>query len=98
MAVGLTRSQTLPGIADMRLGLRLQSGVAEVRELGVYRADVRYREGDRFTIRIQDGRVSYAHNGRVFHSSPYSDPYRLYAGTSFSNIDAAVEDILLYAE
>ena len=98
MDVGLSRSQSIPAPNDLRLGLRFQSGVAEVRENGTYRADVRYRDGDKFMIRIKEGRVTYAHNGRVFYTGNYSDPYRMYAAVSFQNLDAALEDIRLYAD
>ncbi|MDP1930779.1 MAG: hypothetical protein Q8L60_04920 [Gammaproteobacteria bacterium] len=98
LLAGFTRTQAIPAAADIVLGLRLQSGVAEVRERGIYRADIRYRDGDRFSITIKAGRVSYARNGSVFYSAAYSSSTRLFAGTSLYNLDAAIENVTLVVD
>lgn len=90
---GFTLRQRIPAGDDFALGLRLQSGMAEVREWGGYRAEIRYRQGDRFSISVRDGRAYYALNGAVFHSTEYTDSSRLFAGTSLYNLDAAVDDV-----
>lgn len=93
MNAGFTMRQTIPTGNDFALGLRLQSGMAEVREWGNYRAEIRYQEGDRFSISIRDGRAYYALNGSVFHSVEYTERRRLFAATSLYNRDAAVENV-----
>lgn len=89
---GFTKSQALPDAESLVLSLRFQSGIAEVREGNDYKADIRYHKGDRFSITVSEGRVLYARNGTVFHSTPYRNSQRLYAGTVLYNIDAAVSD------
>jgi hypothetical protein len=65
--LGFTR-KTLPGVKDFDFALRLNKGVAEVRENGVYRSEVRYVAGDLFEITMTNGRVTYARNGVVFRT------------------------------
>ncbi len=98
LTVGFTQTQRIPQAGDLVAGLTLQSGMAEVRERGGYRAEIRYYEGDRFSISIRDGRVYYARNGSVFHTAAYSEQSRLFAGTVFYNLGAAVEDVLIAAD
>lgn len=95
MFVGFTRSQSIPKAKALLLGLRFQNGSAEVRENNVYRADVDYVQGDRFSISIDGNQVKYARNGVVFHTSTRSIPYPLYAGTTHFNRGSAVELLVL---
>lgn len=94
---GFTQTQSVPTINQLALGLRLQNGIAEVREYGSYRADIRFSAGDRFGINVTTDTVSYTHNGVVFHSANRAATYPLYAGTSLLNIGATVENVLLSA-
>ncbi|MDO9318383.1 MAG: hypothetical protein Q7V56_09300 [Gammaproteobacteria bacterium] len=98
MLAGFSQTQEIPVAEDLVLGLRLQSGMAEVRESGNYRAEIRYQDGDRFSISINAGRASYAHNGTVFYSSEYTAENRLFAGTALYNVNAAVEDVTLLVD
>ena len=45
------------------------AGVAEVRERGVWRAEVPYAAGDRFRVAVEGGVVRYYKNGVRFHTS-----------------------------
>jgi hypothetical protein len=49
--------------------IRLQGGVAEIRESGAYKSETRFAAGDSFTIAVNNGAVTYAKNGSVFYTS-----------------------------
>lgn len=89
---GFTQTKSIPAAADLVFGLRLQNGLAEVRERGVYRGDTPFKTGDRFSITINAGRVSYSRNGTVFFTSTRTVPYPLSAGSSMYSHGAALED------
>jgi hypothetical protein len=57
------------GPGDINFALRLQGGVAEVRESGAYRSEIRFNAGDSFAIAVENGTVRYSKNGTVFYSS-----------------------------
>ena len=63
--VGLAAGGIGTGPGDINFALRLQSGVAEVREAGTYKSDVRFAAGDTFAIAISSGVVKYSKNGSV---------------------------------
>jgi hypothetical protein len=95
---GFGRSQSIPDSNSLEFGLRLQNGLAEVREHGGYRADISFRQGDRFSIDIKDGRIFYLHNGTVFYTS-YSEPkHPLYAGISFYSMGATLANVVFQAD
>jgi len=58
---------TTPG--DVNFAIRLQGGVAEIRESGAYKSETRFAAGDSFTIAVNNGAVTYAKNGSVFYTS-----------------------------
>ena len=67
--VGLAAGGIGTGPGDINFALRLQSGVAEVRESGAYKSDVRFAAGDTFAIAVAGGVVKYSKNGSVFYTS-----------------------------
>ena len=67
--VGLAAGGIGTGPGDINFALRLQSGVAEVREAGAYKSDVRFAAGDTFAIAISSGVVKYSKNGSGFYTS-----------------------------
>ena len=67
--VGLSSAGIGAGPNDINFALRLQSGVAEVRESGTYRTDVRFAAGDTFAISVAAGVVKYSKNGSAFYTS-----------------------------
>ena len=95
MVVGFTRSQSIPKSKALLLALRFQNGIAEVRERDIYRADIGYVQGDRFSITIVGDKVKYARNGVVFHTSTRTIAYPLFAGTAHYNLGSAVERLVL---
>jgi hypothetical protein len=60
---------------------RIQSGVAEVREAGLFKADVRFEAGDELAIAVEGGVVTYAKNGTIVYVSdvPPQPPLRAVA-------------------
>lgn len=95
VSAGLTGLQTLPGGSGLDFSIRLQQGIAEIRERGVYRADTRFVAGDRFSISVDNGKILYARNGTVFYTSTTTAQYPLFAGVAFSSIDAKLTDLQL---
>ena len=92
---GLTPSFSLTNPASIAFGIRLQGGYAEVREGGVYRADVPVGSGDVFRISVQGGVVTYSKNGTVFYTSGQSSSGPLVFGVSIANVGGAIGNALL---
>jgi hypothetical protein len=80
---------------DIDFGIRLQSGYAEVREHGVYRADVRFEPGDRFRISIDGGVVSYALNGEVFYTSADSPAAALNVAILIATLGGSISGVTI---
>lgn len=79
--VGLGTSGIGTTPSDINYAVRLQGGVAEVRESGTYKSEIAFGAGDTFTITVNNGSVTYAKNGGVFYtsSSPASGALRAHA-------------------
>lgn len=92
---GFVTSPSLPGTNDLVFALRLQNGIAEVRERGRYRADTRFNPGDRFSIAIDNGKVHYAQNGSIFHTSTVAIPYPLFGGVLMHNVQAELDNMVM---
>lgn len=58
---------TAPG--DINYAIRLQNGVAEVRENNAYRSEVGFAAGDTFAVTLDTNVVKYLKNGAVFYTS-----------------------------
>jgi hypothetical protein len=58
---------TAPG--DINYAIRLQNGVAEVRENNAYRAEIGFAGGDTFAVMLENNVVKYTKNGAVFYTS-----------------------------
>jgi hypothetical protein len=91
LAIGLTHVFTGTNPADIAYGLRVQGGGwVEVRERGMYRADVASRPGDVFRISVASGLVTYARNGAVFHTSVVGAVPPLFAAATFATIGGSI--------
>lgn len=88
--VGLSSGNTGTQIGEILFGLRLRNGVAEVRESGNYRKDVRFATGDVFEVRVEGGVVRYAKNGTVFYTSTRAPRYPLRVDSSLWTVGATV--------
>jgi hypothetical protein len=95
VGLGAGGAGTQPG--DLNFALRLQNGIAEVRELNSYKTEVAFAAGDTFRIAADGGTVAYAKNGAVFYTSANqaSSPLRLHA--VFFNMGGAVNDLTFAA-
>ncbi|HDZ09598.1 hypothetical protein [Pseudohongiella sp.] len=93
LIAGLTSKQEIASAKGFKFGLRLQQGIAEVRERGIYRADTRFAAGDRFRILVEGGKVQYLVNDVVFYTSKMSASYPLFAGVTFNTTGAAVKNL-----
>jgi hypothetical protein len=83
------------GAGDINFALRLQAGVAEVRESGAYRSEIAFGGGDTFQIAVEGGVVRYSKNGGVFYTSANQAAYDVRVHAVFFDMNAAVSDVLL---
>lgn len=67
--VGLGSGAIGSAPGDINFAIRLQGGVAEVRESGAYKAEIGFGAGDTFRVIVNNGAVMYAKNGGVFYRS-----------------------------
>lgn len=58
---------TAPG--DISYAIRLQNGVAEVRESNAYRTEIGFAATDTLAIQVENNVVKYLKNGAVFYTS-----------------------------
>ena len=91
--VGLAAGGIGTGPGDINCALRLQSGVAEVRENGTYKSDVRFAAGDTFAIAVASGVVKYSKNGSVFYTSTVRADRAVRAHAVFFSANAAVANV-----
>ena len=91
--VGLAAGGIGTGPADINFALRLQSGVAEVREGGTYKSDVKFAAGDTFAIAVAAGVVKYSKNGSVFYTSAVRADRAVRAHAVFFTANAAVASV-----
>ena len=82
---------TTPG--DIDFAIRLQAGVAEIRESGAYKSETRFAAGDSFTIAVNNGAVTYARNGSVFYTSANTTTAALRAHAIFFDANGTVRTV-----
>jgi len=93
--VGLGSGGIGTGAADINFAIRLQSGVAEVREAGAYKSETSFSAGDRFHITVNGGVVTYAKNGAVFYTSGSQAGYAMRVHAVFFDLNAAVANVAI---
>jgi FG-GAP-like repeat len=94
---GLARVGAGSDCEDIDFGIRLQGGIAEVRENRVYRADTTFVTGDVFRITVQANEVTYAKNGVVFYTSAATAfPPFVFVGV-LANLEATVNNVVIVA-
>jgi hypothetical protein len=91
--VGLAGSGIGTTPADVNFAIRLQGGVAEVRESGAYKSEIGFAAGDTFTITVNGSAVSYAKNGGVFYTSGSSASAGLRAHVIFFDSNGSVRNV-----
>ena len=95
--VGLASGGIGIGAGDINFAIRLQGGVAEVRESGAYKTETAFSGGDRFRISIDGGVVRYAKNGVVFYTSASQATFGVRVHAVFFDMNAAVSDLVVSA-
>lgn len=93
--VGLTSGGANHDPGGIKFALRLQGGVAEVREAGAYRSDIRFNAGDVLGVWVVGGAVQYSKNGTVFYTSGAEVRYPLVADASLYDLNATINDAML---
>ena len=91
VGLGMGGPGTAP--ADMNYALRLQNGVAEVRESNAYRTEVGFNAGDTFAITVDNGTVKYSKNGGVFYTSAVTVSTAVRFHAVFFNAGATISGI-----
>jgi hypothetical protein len=82
---------TAPG--DINFAIRLQNGVAEVRENNAYRTEIGFAAADTLAIVVENNVVKYAKNGAVFYTSATQASSGLRLHAVLFNTDAAISGI-----
>jgi hypothetical protein len=67
--VGLAYGGVGTAAGDINYAIRLQNGVAEVRENNAYRTEIGFAAGDTFAVVLESSVVKYMKNGAVFFTS-----------------------------
>jgi hypothetical protein len=91
--VGLGSGGIGTGAGDINFAIRLQAGVAEVREAGAYKTETSFSAGDRFQIAVNGGVVTYAKNGAVFYTSGSQAGYAVRVHAVFFDLNGAVANV-----
>jgi hypothetical protein len=93
--VGLTDETAGINPDRFAYAIRLQAGRAEVREHGVYRADVTFTRGDVFRIAVESGAASYAKNGVAFYRSRVAPSFPLVVSASLLGRDSSITNVVI---
>ena len=82
---------TAPG--DINYAIRLQNGVAEVREGNAYRTEIGFAATDTLAIVVENNVVKYLKNGTVFYTSATQAAAGLRLHAVLFNTNGAVNGI-----
>jgi hypothetical protein len=93
--VGLGSGGIGTGAADINFAIRLQSGVAEVRESGGYKTEIAFSAGDRFRIAVEGGVVRYSKNGTAFYASASQAGYAVRVHAVLFDMNGAIGGVTL---
>jgi hypothetical protein len=81
--------------SDINFAIRLQGGVAEVRESGTYKSEIAFGAGDSFSISVSNGAVSYAKNGGIFYTSGSAATFAVRAHAIFFDANGTIRDVTI---
>jgi hypothetical protein len=93
--VGLTDETAGINPDRFAFAIRLQAGHAEVREHGVYRADVGFVRGDVFRIAVESGMTSYWKNGVPFYRSRVAPSFPLVVSASLLGRNSSISNVVI---
>jgi hypothetical protein len=83
---------------EIAFALRLQNGIAEVRESGVYLADTRFVPNDVFRIAIRAGVVTYSKNGQPFYQHAVTPTFPLVVDAAIYSRNTRIQNVTLERE
>jgi hypothetical protein len=93
---GLGGSGTPPGTTDLPYSFSFwPDGGWDVREHNVYRAEGRFSAGDRFRIAVENGAVSYYHNGVRVHVSALTPSFPLVFDATLLSSSASIANAVI---
>jgi hypothetical protein len=93
--LGLTGNVSGTGSNGIKFGIRLQAGIAEVREKGVYKTDTTFLPGDVFRIQVKANKVvTYHKNGTLFYTSTLAASFPLRVDTSLNSLGATLDKVV----
>lgn len=92
---GLSTANTGTGPAEIKCAIRLESGIAEVRESGVYRSDTTFVTGDVFRVAAQSGIVRYYKNSALFYTSAVAPTDSMLVDTSISKLNGTISNAVI---
>lgn len=85
--------------SEIDFAIRVQSGIAEVRESGSYIAETGVAAGDVFKIAIEGGHVVYYKNGQSFRTTQNASlGYPLKLDTAFLNSGTGISDAVITSD
>ena len=93
--LGLTSGSATVDPTVFAYAIRLQGGVAEVREYGTYRTETTFTTGDVFRIMVAGGVVTYQKNGATFYSGAASTAFPLAVNATLFNMGATLTGITM---
>jgi len=75
--------------------IRLQSGIAEIRERGVYRTDTPFISGDLFRVSVEAGVVKYYKNKVLLYTSTTPPLYPLIANAALYTLNGTIVNAMI---
>jgi cell division septation protein DedD len=93
--LGLTSASATVDPSAFAFAIRLQGGVAEVREYGAYKTETTFATGDVFRIVVVGGGVTYQKNGATFYTSGGSAAFPLTVNASLFSMNATLTGITI---
>jgi hypothetical protein len=97
--LGLSNGNTDTSLPDIDFAIFLTpSGLATVREKGVWKADIPYSAGAVFRVAVVGGRVQYSKNGVVFYMSTATPTYPLLVDATLWSLNGPSTTSYLWSE
>jgi hypothetical protein len=93
--IGLSSGNSGTDAGEIKFALRLQNGVAEVRESGAYRTEIAFSAGDTLRIAFVGGTVQYSKNGSVFFTSSGRAVYPALVDTTLFDANTTILNVVI---
>jgi len=93
--VGLSVGDTGTASAEIRFAIKLEAGIAEVRESGTARTTTGFVSGDVFRIAVVSGVVKYYKNGVLFYTSGLAPAYPLLVDSTLVSLNATIANAMI---